>query len=127
MAYTGNQGKVEINSVTYEVTNWSLTEGVGVIDTTKQGSTAPEARSFISDGLRNTTGSIEFDCLSDKQPPRATVGAAVAFELQDEHQKYTGNCLITNVSKSVPVGDKVTATVDIQVSGDVTVAAGDLL
>lgn len=121
--YVGNKGKVKIDSVDYCAKSWELTEEVGTIDVTCQSTTAATARSYISDGLRNATGTITIDMDDSKDPIRPTIGNAVAFELENAHKKYSGNCLITSVSTPVAVGEIVTVTVNIQVSGDVTIGA----
>ena len=124
--YTGNKGKCLINAVTYNVTDWSLDDSIQPIDITAQNTTAATSRSYISDGLIDTDSSITFDVSDTIAAPVPTVGAVVAFELQDENYKYTGNCLIVTSSTPRAVGEKVVCAFAIKVSGGVTRAASDI-
>jgi hypothetical protein len=129
MAYTGNTGKVEIDTVEYPVTSWSFDEGINPIDVTHISDPAEEARRFISDGLRNATGSGVFDVTDTIAPPRATIGDPVDFELQDEHYTYApadhagdaDGIFITNVSTPRAIGEKVVCSFDFQISGPVLI------
>ncbi len=124
--YTGNKGKCEVGGVTYKTTSWSLDDSIEVIDTTEQDTTAPVARSYISNGLIDTDGSITFDVTNAVAPALPTTGAAVAFELQDSHYKYTGNCLIVSSSTPREVGAKVVNSFTIKVTGGVTRGSADI-
>lgn len=122
MPYTGNDGKCTVESIVYPVTSWELNESIVALDTTHMDDASPpEARDFISDGLRNATGSFVFDVTDAKRPPRPTIGDPVTFELKDKHDTYDGECLITSVGTPREVGEKVTCTVEIQVCGEVNI------
>jgi len=116
--YTGNQGIVTIGMETFEVTNWSYTGGINAIDTTKQGESAATGRSFISDGLRGGTASIEIDLQSDTDVEIVT-GSAVTCLFADELQTLHFSGITTSRGNTVVVGDKATITVDLQAIGAV--------
>ena len=119
--YTGNTGSVKINDVDYEVLSWTLEESINAIETTPISKPGKTAVTRMSNGLRDSTGSLTFDVTDTKRPIRTTIGAPVAFEFEDEHEKYSGNLLVTSSSTPRQVGEKVTCSVDIAVDGEVDI------
>lgn len=121
--YRGNSGNVKIGGVTYCTKNWELSEQVGILQTTCQSTSAKTSRTYISDGLRNASGSFTFDMSDTITPIRPTISGTVSFQLTDEHNKYSGNCIITSVSTPVSIGELIIVSVNFQVTGDVSITS----
>lgn len=119
---TGTTGSFKISSNTIKgVTSWSLDRSVGTIDTTEMG-TSVTARSFISDGLKTGTATVEinFDTTETHYPDE---GDTISFELANSFHKYTGSAIVTSVSEPVTIGDLVKQTYSLQPTGAITKAA----
>jgi len=102
----------------------SFPRSIETAETTTFGSSA---KSYIT-GLTDATVSLsgKFDATADSTIA-AVVGqsATLTFEYGPEGSasgkvKYTGECIITSYEVGATVGDAVTASVELQVSGAIT-------
>jgi predicted secreted protein len=105
------------------VTNVDFPETLDTAETTAFGSTS---KSYIV-GLRDATISVSgiWDATVDGYIRGGAEPASRSFIFGPAgdtggNVKYTGEAIVTNYSISNPVGDVVTYTLDLQVTGDVT-------
>jgi predicted secreted protein len=105
------------------VTNVDFPETIDTAETTAFGSTS---KSYIV-GLRDATISVSgiWDATVDGYIRGGAEPASRSFIFGPAgdtggNVKYTGEAIVTNYSISNPVGDVVTYTLDLQVTGDVT-------
>ena len=105
------------------VTNVDFPETLDTAETTAFGSTS---KSYIV-GLRDATISVSgiWDATVDGYIRGGAEPASRSFIFGPAgdtggNVKYTGECIVTNYSVSNPVGDVVTFSLDLQVTGDVT-------
>ena len=115
-SYTGNRGVVSIDGNNYCVTSWGFTSSIASLDTTKQAVAGSESRTFLSDGLRNGTASIEFDA-TDTSELEIVTGDIVVCQLSDELATYHFSAIASSKGHSVTVGGKTSITVDLQITG----------
>jgi predicted secreted protein len=131
--FTGENGKVDITAedsagftTVAEVRSWTVEHTKDVIEDTVMGDAA---RTYKS-GLHQFTGSMEvvYDSLH--------TGATDAFDASNDGaltvefypdaatgQKFSGSVLVTSVSRTSSYDDLVTATVNFQGSGALTISA----
>lgn len=105
------------------IDNVDLPESIETADTTTYGT---DTKTFII-GLNEASLSIsgKWDPTIDAHLAGIKFVDNVAFEYYPEGNtsgkvKYSGVCVMTNYSKSSPVGDVTSFTADFQVSGSVT-------
>ena len=130
--FTGENGKVEITAedsagtvTVAEVRSWTVEHTKDVIEDTVMG----DAARTYKHGLHQFTGSMEvvyedshnsakaFDPASDTD---LTV-TFYAAEASGGSPKFSGNILVTSVSRTASFDDLVTATVNFQGSGALTI------
>lgn len=110
-------------NISNTVTNVDFPETIDTAETTAFGSTS---KSYIV-GLRDATISVSgiWDATVDGYIRGGAEPASRSFIFgpagsTSSNVKYTGEAIVTNYSISNPVGDVVTYTLDLQVTGDVT-------
>jgi len=110
-------------NISNTVTNVDFPETLDTAETTAFGSTS---KSYIV-GLRDATISVSgiWDATVDGYIRGGAEPASRSFIFGPAgdtggNVKYTGEAIVTNYSISNPVGDVVTYTLDLQVTGDVT-------
>lgn len=128
--YTGENGQVKIDdsgtlATVAEVRSWTLEHTKDVIESTSMGDAA---RTYKS-GLHQFTGSMEVvyddaDTEKDFFDPASDTELTAEFYPNDSAgKKFTGEIIITSVSRSASYDDLVTATVNFQGTGALSVAA----
>ncbi len=129
--FTGENGKVEITSddsagttTVAEVRSWTVEHTKDVIEDTVMGDAA---RTYKS-GLHQFTGSMEV--VYDSTHTAATTAfdpaqdGALTVEFYPDAatgQKFSGSVLTTSVSRTASFDDLITATVNFQGSGALTI------
>lgn len=110
-------------NISNTVTNVDFPETIDTAETTAFGSTS---KSYIV-GLRDATISVSgiWDATVDGYVRGGAEPASRSFIFGPAgstagNVKYTGEAIVTNYSISNPVGDVVTYSLDLQVTGDVT-------
>lgn len=131
--FTGENGKVEITAedsagtvTVAEVRSWTVEHTKDVIEDTVMGDAA---RTYKA-GLHQFTGSMEV--VYDSTHTSATNAfdpaqdGALTVEFYPDAttgEKFSGNVLVTSVSRTSSFDDLVTATVNFQGSGALTIAS----
>ncbi len=129
--FTGENGKVEITSddsagttTVAEVRSWTVEHTKDVIEDTVMGDAA---RTYKS-GLHQFTGSMEVvyesthTAASDAFDPAKDGALTVEFYPDAATgQKFSGSVLTTSVSRTASFDDLITATVNFQGSGALTI------
>ena len=117
--YTGKQGQVYFPAPIEKVliTNtWDLSAEVNVLDVTAQSEAGSNARTFITDGLKNTSGSfVVLEKAASIIP--VTADTSVVIELQDKHSTRRLSAIITSISNPVAVGEMIARTFNYQATG----------
>lgn len=122
----------DISNVIEEV---SLSRSVETAETTALGNSSKTYIMGLQDGTISVSG--KFDGTVD-QMIQGTIAAlasgslaSASFEYKANstttsatNPAYTGECFITSYEVSAPVGDVVTFSLDLQITGDVTRATG---
>lgn len=122
--HTGNGGAVKIGTATVaEVLDWSLTEGINVIDDTVVG----DAADTHLVGTTNWSGSVncywdETDTLGQEA---MTIGASVALHLLPDGAAvgdidFNGTASITSIERASANNSIVTASFSFQGNGALT-------
>ena len=130
--FTGENGKVEITAedsagtvTVAEVRSWTVEHTKDVIEDTVMG----DAARTYKTGLHQFTGSMEV--VYDSTHSSATTAfdpaqdGALTVEFYPDAttgQKFSGSVLVTSVSRTASFDDLVTATVNFQGSGALTIA-----
>jgi len=131
--YTGENGKVEITAedssgfvTVAEVRSWTVEHTKDVVEDTVMGDAA---RTFKS-GLHQFTGSMEVvydDSHADSSnafDPAQDGALSVEFwPSTNGAEKFTGSVIVTSVSRSASFDDLVTATVNFQGTGALSIAS----
>jgi len=122
--HTGNGGQVQIGAnVVAEVLNWSLSEGINVVDDTTTGDTSDTHKT----GTVNWNGSI--NCYWDETAATGqeamTIGASVDISLYPDGVAtgdidFNGTATITAIERSSANNSIVTANFTFQGNGDLT-------
>ena len=131
--FTGENGKVEITAedsagtvTVAEVRSWTVEHTKDVIEDTVMG----DAARTYKNGLHQFTGSMEV--VYDSTHTTATNAfdpaqdGALTVEFYPDAttgQKFSGSVLVTSVSRTASFDDLVTATVNFQGSGALTIAS----
>jgi predicted secreted protein len=131
--YTGENGKVEITAedsagtvTVAEVRSWTVEHTKDVIEDTVMGDAA---RTYKS-GLHQFSGSMEvvYDdghtAASNAFDPAQDGALSVEFYPNaSSGEKFTGSVIVTSVSRTASFDDLVTATVNFQGTGALTIAS----
>ena len=116
--HKGSEGLVKIGASTIaEVKSYSIEESADTVETTKMGDTA---RTYLP-SLTTFSGTIEchWDETDTTGQGAMTIGAQVTLNLYPEGDEqnytyYSGNVIITGVSRSAAMDDIVAATYSFQ-------------
>lgn len=116
--HKGSEGLVKIGANTIaEVKSYSIEESADTVETTKMGDTA---RTYLP-SLTTFSGTIEchWDETDSSGQGAMTIGAQVVLNLYPEgdgsgDSYYSGNVIITGVSRSAAMDDIVAATYSFQ-------------
>lgn len=129
---TGEKGTVKVDTndsasptAVADVRSWTITHTADTIETTSMDSGG--ARTYAK-GLTQFTGSMEVVYNDDHVTtngavfnPEDSQGGTLSIEFFTSTEvgakKYTGECLVTSVSRTSSYDDLITATVDFQGSG----------
>lgn len=122
----GKNGKVKLGAnVVASVTRWSLNQSVPVADTTAMGDTA----TTHIPGIPSWTARVEgnYDPADTNGQVALTIGASVSLKLYSDGdasgKKYwTGTATVSGISREVPMGDRVTFSIDLTGNGALTSA-----
>jgi len=122
--HTGNGGAVKIGANTVaEFLNWSLTEGINVIDTTVVGDTSDTHLT----GTDNWSGSAScyWDETDTNGQETMTIGASVALHLLPDGSAtadidFNGTATVTSIERSSANNSIVTANFSFQGNGALT-------
>lgn len=124
--HKGSEGLVKIGANTVaEVKSYSIEESADTVETTKMGDTA---RTYLP-SLTTFSGTIEchWDETDTSGQGAMTIGAQVTLNLYPEGDNasesdsyYSGNVIITGVSRSAAMDDIVAATYSFQGTGALT-------
>ena len=135
---TGEKGTVKVDTndsatpvAIADVRSWTITHTADTVETTSMDSNG--ARTFAK-GLTQFTGSMEVVYNDDHvstngavfNPEDAQDGTlSIEFFTSTDvgAKKYTGECLVTSVTRTSSYDDLITATVDFQGSGSLVEAA----
>ena len=134
--FTGENGRVEVTSVdsagantntVAEVRSWTVEHTKDVIEDTTMG----DAARTYNNGLHQFTGSMEviYDSThtgsTNAFDPSQDTAMTVEFYTSSTagSQKFSGSVLVTSVSRTASFDDLVTATVNFQGSGALTITA----
>lgn len=131
--YTGENGKVEITAedsagtvTVAEVRSWTVEHTKDVIEDTVMGDAA---RTYKS-GLHQFSGSMEvvYDdghtAATNAFDPAQDGALSVEFYPNSSSgEKFTGSVIVTSVSRTASFDDLVTATVNFQGTGALTIAS----
>ena len=104
-----------LRNISNKVVSVNFPQSADVHDVTVFGD---DSRKFVP-GLKNATFSVEDKIL------QGIVGKEGSFEYGPQGgtaglPKYTGECIVTEYGASTPVDDKVSFSLSVQVTGDVT-------
>lgn len=119
----GGSAKIGANTIA-EVTSWTMDIAIDMLDSTSLGDSW---REFIA-GLAGATGSVEvkWDIPNDANgqtalQTAALAGTTVTLNLYvNATNYYSGSAYVSNLNVSDPVENLVTATFDMQFTGEVT-------
>lgn len=131
--YTGENGKVEITAedsagtvTVAEVRSWTVEHSKDVIEDTVMG----DAARTYKPGLHQFSGSMEvvYDdghtAASNAFDPAQDGALSVEFYPNSSSgEKFTGSVIVTSVSRTASYDDLVTATVNFQGTGALTIAS----
>jgi len=131
--FTGENGKVEITAedsagtvTVAEVRSWTVEHTKDVIEDTVMGDAA---RTYKS-GLHQFTGSMEVvydsghsDATNAFDPAQDGALSVEFYPDASTGQKFSGSVIVTSVSRTASFDDLVTATVNFQGTGALTIAS----
>jgi len=132
--FTGENGKVEITAedssgttTVAEVRSWTVEHTKDVIEDTVMG----DAARTYKNGLHQFTGSMEViyesghTAATNAFDPAQDGALTVEFHTGESSpaQKFSGSVLVTSVSRTASFDDLITATVNFQGSGALTIAS----